>query len=301
MQPKPRRSALFMPASKTRALDKARALPADVLIFDLEDSVAPNLKDEARANAMSAVRGGAYGRQEIVVRINALTSPWYGADIEAVSAAAPEAVLVPKVETVAELQEVGAHLSRHGAPAHLRTWAMIETPRAVLNVAALADASRTRPETRLSCLVIGPNDIRKDIRALEHVDRLPLLYALQLSVLAARAAGLAILDGVYNNFRDDVGFRRECEQGRLFGMDGKTLIHPAQVDIANQVFAPSPASIAWAQQVIATFQRPENRDAGAVAIEGQMVERLHLEIARQTVAMAEAIAQRGQTDTDQPA
>ena len=290
MQIRPRRSALYMPGSNARALEKAKTLPADVIIVDLEDSIAPEKKDEARRQAVEALQAGGYGRRELVLRVNGPGTPWFEADLAAAVAARPNAVLVPKIETPLDMKRVGERLKALSAPEGMRTWIMIETPLAVLNVSAIAEATTRYPDCRLSCVVLGTNDIQKETRALDHPDRMPLLFALQTAVFAARAYKLSILDGVYNNFRDTEGFRRECVQGRLLGMDGKTCIHPSQIDIANEAYGPPAAEVAWARRIIAAFEQPEHKGKGAISLDGQMVELLHLEIAQRTVALANSIA-----------
>ena len=282
-----------MPGSNARALEKARTLAADVIIVDLEDSIAPEKKAEARAQAVAALKAGGYGRRELVLRVNGLGTPWFEDDFAAAVAAAPDAVLVPKIETPAELVQIAGKLQQLRAAERTRVWIMMETPRAVLNAAAITETATRVPGCRLSCVVLGTNDIQKETRALTTPDRMPLLYALQATVLASRAYGLDILDGVYNAFRDADGFRRECVQGRTLGMDGKTLIHPDQIAIANEVFAPPSDEVAWARKVLAAFEVPENKAKGVVQIDGQMVELLHAEIARRTVAIADAITQSG--------
>lgn len=290
MTARPRRTILFMPATNMRAIEKARALPVDGIALDLEDSIAPEKKDEARAAAVAAIASGGFGRREVVMRLNGPDTPWFDADLAAAFGAAPDAILVPKLEHPEQIERIAGQFSRLGALGRTRLWVMIETPLGVLNAHAIARTSETVPESRLSCFVMGTNDIQKETRALDHPERMPLQVALQTAVLAARAYRLSILDGVYNNFRDLDGFRRECEQGRLLGMDGKTLIHPAQIDIANEVYGPPAAEVAWARRIIAAFEQPENQGRGAISIDGQMVELLHLEIARRTVALAGSIA-----------
>ena len=290
---RPRRSVLYMPGTNVRAHEKAKVLPADAIVIDLEDSIAPEHKDEARAQASATVKAGGFGRREVVLRLNGLGTRWFEADLVAAVAAGPDAILVPKIEQADELRRIGERLRALGAAGNLRLWIMLETPLAVLNVAAIAEASRKYPDCRLTCLVLGTNDILKETRALDHPERLPLLLALQASVMAARAYGLDILDGVYNNFRDADGFRRECEQGRMLGMGGKTVIHPSQVGIANEVYGPPAAEVVWARRIIAAFEAPENRGKGAISLDGRMVELLHVEIARRTVAFADAIAEGG--------
>jgi citrate lyase subunit beta / citryl-CoA lyase len=292
MDIRPRRSVLYMPGSNARALEKARSLPADTLILDLEDAVAPEAKEAARAQVCAAVKAGGYGRREVVIRINALDTTWGKADLEAAAAAGPDAVLIPKPGSGADIEEATQALAGAGAPGRTRLWAMIETPLAILNVADIAAAAR-RPGARLACLVMGTNDLVKETRAELSGNRLEALYWLSASITAARAYGLDVLDGVYNNFKDLNGFRRECVQGRALGFDGKTLIHPDQVAIANAVFAPPEAEVAFARKIIAAFEEPQNRGKGVITVDGRMVELLHAETARRTVAIAEAIAATG--------
>jgi citrate lyase subunit beta/citryl-CoA lyase len=282
-----------MPGSNVRAHEKARALPADAVVLDLEDSIAPGEKDNARATAAASIKAGGFGRREVLLRTNGIATPWFEADLAAAVAAAPDGILVPKIEKSEDLRHLGERLDALGAPRHMMTWIMMETPLAVLNAAQIAEASKRYPACRLSCLVLGTNDIQKETRALDHPERLPLLWALQVSVTAARAYGLDILDGVYNNFRDLEGFRRECRQGRLLGMTGKTAIHPSQVEIANEVYGPHAEEVAWARRVIAAFEQPENKGKGAISLDGRMVELLHRDIAVRTVALADAIAAIG--------
>jgi citrate lyase subunit beta/citryl-CoA lyase len=284
MQIRPRRSVLYMPGSNARALEKARSLPADTLILDLEDAVAPDAKAAARDQVCAAVKAGAYGHRELVIRINALDTPWGQADLEAAASAAPDAVLVPKPGAAGDIARAADALSRAGAPGKTRLWAMIETPVAILNLREIASAS-----PRLACLVMGTNDLVKETRADLSANRRPALYWLSATITAARAFGLDALDGVYNNFKDSEGFRAECVHGRRLGFDGKTLIHPDQVATANEVFAPPQAEVAWARKIIAAFDVPENKGKGVITVEGRMVELLHAEMARRTVAIAEAI------------
>jgi citrate lyase subunit beta/citryl-CoA lyase len=286
MQIRPRRSALYMPGSNARVLEKAKTLAADVVIFDLEDAVAPDAKEAAREQVVAAVKGGGYGRRELVIRVNGLDTPWGRADLAAAIAAAPDGILVPKVSKPEDLAQVAAAVA--GAPAKVRAWAMMETPLAILNAREIA-ATATSPETRLTCFVLGTNDLVKETRAEFDTERTAALYWLSATVTAARAFGIDVLDGVYNNFKDLDGFRRECLQGRRLGMDGKTLIHPDQIAGANEVFSPSAAELAWARKIIAAFEQPENKGKGAITVDGRMVELLHVEMARRTVHIAEAI------------
>ena len=288
---RPRRSALYMPGSNARALEKAKTLPADVLIFDLEDAVSPDRKIAARDQVVAALRQGGYGNREIAVRVNAPDTPWGKDDLAAIGGAGPDAILVPKISTPGDIMMAAKCIREGSAPDRTRLWAMMETPLAILNADSIARTGAD-PASRLSLLVMGTNDIAKDTRARLTPGRPSMLAYLSICVAAARAHGLEILDGVYNDFNDEPGFKAECEQGRDFGMDGKTLIHPNQVATANAVFAPAEEEVAWAQKIITVFETPENRSKGAVQIEGRMVERLHAEMAQRTVALARAIATR---------
>jgi citrate lyase subunit beta/citryl-CoA lyase len=286
---RPRRSVLYMPGSNARALEKAKSLPADALILDLEDAVAPEAKEMARAQVCAAVAASGYGAREVVIRINGLETPWGGADLEAAAAAGPDAVLVPKVGSGGDIARATESLAAADAPERTRLWAMIETPLAILNIAEIA-AAAGRPGARLACFVMGTNDLVKETRADLSKNRRPALYWLSAAIAAARAYGLDALDGVYNNFKDAEGFRRECVHGRALGFDGKTLIHPDQIAVANEVFAPPEAEVAWARRIIAAFDLAEHKGKGVITVEGRMVELMHAEMARRTVAIAEAIA-----------
>lgn len=279
---RPRRSVLYMPGANDRALEKARTLPADALILDLEDSVAPEAKAEARSRVAACVTAGGYGRRELVIRVNGLETPWGSDDMAAAAAAGPDAILVPKVSRAADVAR--AVLLMKDAPAHTRLWVMMETPLAMLKAEEIAGA-----EKRLAALVLGTNDLVKETRASTAQNRFALVPMLSLCVLAARAHGLDVIDGVYNDFRDEAGFRAECEQGRLLGMDGKTLIHPGQIATCNEVFSPSPEEVTWSQKIIAAFAQPENATRGVITLDGKMVERLHLAMAERVAAIAEAI------------
>ena len=285
---RPRRSVLYMPGSNARALEKAKTIAADALILDLEDAVAPDAKAVARDQVCAAVKAGGYGKRELIIRINALDTPWGNADLDAAVAAAPDAILLPKPGSGADIVRVSETLARAADKTHL--WAMIETPLAILNVQDIAAASRLAG-ARLACFVMGTNDLVKETRADLSASRRPALYWLSATVTAARAYGLDVLDGVYNNFKDVEGFRRECVHGRALGFDGKTLIHPDQVAIANEVFAPPEAEVAFARKIMAAFDQPEHKGKGVITLEGRMVELLHAEMARRTVAIAEAIAE----------
>ncbi len=289
---RPRRSVLYMPGSNTRALEKAKTLAADALILDLEDAVAPDQKGAARDAVCAAVTGSGYGSRELVIRINALETPWGEGDLAAAAAAGPDAILIPKVSSPEDLSAVGIRLRRLGAPERTRVWAMVETPLAILRVEAIASAARD-VDSRLACFVMGTNDLAKETRARFVPGRAPMLPWLTLALAAARAHEIDILDGVYNSLQDEAGFRAECEQGRDLGFDGKTLIHPNQVAVANAVFAPAGDEVERARAIIAAFDLPENQAKGAISLDGRMVERLHADMARRTVALADAITERG--------
>jgi citrate lyase subunit beta/citryl-CoA lyase len=288
---RPRRSALYMPGSNARAIEKAKTLAADVVIFDLEDAVAPDTKAQARDQVCAAVQAGGYGLRELVIRINALETPWGEADLAAAIAAAPDAILVPKVSSAETLAAVGLRLRKLGAAERTKIWAMIETPLAILRAENIASAARD-VDTRLACFVMGTNDLAKDTRARLLPGRAAMLPWLMTALAAARAHGIDILDGVYNNLSDADGFRTECEQGRDCGFDGKTLIHPDQIAAANEIYAPSQQEIESARAIVAAFERPENAGKGAISLNGRMVERLHAEMAKRTLALAEAIAEQ---------
>lgn len=285
---RPRRSCLYMPGANTRALEKAKTIPADTLIFDLEDAVAPDAKEEARGNVCMATREGDYGSREIVIRINGLDTEWGLDDIKAAVAAGPDALLAPKVIDAGDIERLDDAMSRAGAPKDMGLWVMIEMPKAILNIQEIAECAG---RTRLMAFVMGTNDIAKEYRALATPDRLAFQHAFGQTLAAARAYDLLAIDGVYNNFKYPHGLRRECEQGRILGFDGKTLIHPAQVDITNEVFAPDEADVAQARAVIDAFAAPENEGKGVIKVNGKMTELLHLEEARRTVVVAEAIAE----------
>ena len=276
-QLRPRRSLLYVPASNARALDKARTLPCDGVILDLEDSVAPEAKDAARAAAVAAVRGG-FGGREVVVRCNGLETAWGRADLEALSEAAPDAVLAPKVSSAAEIVAYDRALA-----ASTRLWIMVETARAVLN---LREIVQTAASTRLEALVLGPNDLSADLRLKGPIARAGLKTTLLHMNIAARAHGLAALGGVYNAIDDAAGFEAECAEEAGLGLDGKTLIHPRQIEIANRAFSPSAEEIAWAKAVVAAFAAPEADGKGAIRLDGRMVERLHLKAAERILRMA---------------
>jgi len=280
-----------MPGANERALEKAKTLPADALILDLEDSVAPDSKPRARENVCGAVESRAYGARELVIRVNAIDTPWGIDDLKAAARAAPDAILVPKVARPGDIVSAAKILKGAGGHERTRMWAMMEMPIAIFNVREIASV---HPDARLSCLVLGTNDLLKESRASAHGGRFAIIPWLAMTILAARAYGLDVLDGVYNDFRDETGFRAECEQGRTLGMDGKTLIHPSQLGPCNEIFSPSPEEVDWSRKIIAAFDRPENASKGVITLEGRMVERLHLAMALRTVSIAEAIASRSE-------
>ncbi|GAA3188144.1 MULTISPECIES: HpcH/HpaI aldolase/citrate lyase family protein [Streptomyces] len=284
---RPRRSVLYMPGANARALEKARSLPADALILDLEDAVAPDAKAEARERVAEAAASGAYGHREVTIRVNGPGTTWHADDLRAAAAAGPDAVVVPKVESAQTVREVERALEAAGAPDHTAVWAMLETPRAMLDARAVAAAGE-----RLSVLVMGTNDLAKELHA-EHVPgRAPLLTGLSLALLAARESGKVILDGVFNDVKDLAGFEAECVQGRQLGFDGKTLIHPAQVGPCNEVFAPSKEQIERSRRIIEAFDEATREGRGVVTVDGRMIENLHVEDARRILALAEAVAGR---------
>lgn len=277
---RPRRSALYMPGSNPRALDKARSLPVDVVILDLEDSVAPDAKELARDTVLQAVAGGGFGLREVVVRINGLDTPWGRDDLTAFAPTRADAVLVPKVSSRADVLAVQAGLGAHNS---LAIWAMMETPRAMLAAAEIASAREVVPG--FSAMVMGTNDLAKETRAKLLPGRAVFQSWLATCLVAARSAGLDIIDGVFNDLDDDAGFEAECRQGQEMGFDGKTLIHPRQIDACTRIFSPSADDLAWAHRIAHLFDLPENRGLGVVRVEGRMVERLHAEMARRMLAM----------------
>jgi citrate lyase subunit beta/citryl-CoA lyase len=283
---------LYMPGANARALEKAKTLPCDAVILDLEDSVAPDAKVAGRQQVAAAVTAGGFGAREVIVRINALDTRWWQDDLAAAAKAGPDGILIPKVSKPEDLKEVAARLVGIAADAKIRLWAMLETPFGIINALAIA-ASSTEPQSRLAGFVMGTNDIAKETRARLLPGRAPMIPWLAQCLLAAHAYGLDILDGVYNDLADIDGFRRECAEGRDMGFDGKTLIHPNQIEPCNEAFSPGETEVAQARRFIAAFELPENRDKGVVQIDGRMVERLHADMARRTVAIAEAIATRG--------
>lgn len=282
---RPRRSVLYMPGSNPRALEKGRALPADALIFDLEDAVAPDAKAAARAQIVAALEQGGYGKREIAVRINGLDTPWAADDIATIAQTSADAILLPKVSSAAMVQELEARMIAARAGEKMAIQVMMETPLGILNAAKIAEAT-----PRLSCFVMGTSDLVKDLQAAHTPDRLPVLTSLGLCVLAARAHGKAIVDGVHLDLSDDAGFLAACRQGRDLGFDGKTLIHPKTIAAANEAFAPDEAEIAWSRKIIAAHAEAAAAGQGVVVIDGKLIENLHVENAQRLVALSQAIA-----------
>ncbi len=282
---RPRRSVLYMPGANARALDKSRTLPADALIFDLEDAVAPDAKVTARTQIIQAVESGGYGKREILIRTNGLNTPWSYDDLVAVAKVGADAVLLPKVESAETVRQAESVLVSHGAPPGLAIWCMMETPRGMLHAEEIADAS-----PRLGGLVMGTSDLAKDLQAQHTAMRLPLITALGLCMLAARAARVAILDGVYLDLNDHEGFVDSCRQGAELGFDGKTVIHPKQLAAANEAFAPSDDELRPSRRIIDAYAEAEVEGKGVVLVDGKLIERLHVDHAKRVVALAKAIA-----------
>lgn len=284
---RPRRSILYMPGSNARALEKAKTIATDALIFDLEDAVAPDKKELARAQVCAAAASGQYGYREIAIRINGLDTAWGHADLKAAVEAQPDAILVPKVDGASMVRQIEVVMSQLGAADKTHIWAMMETPRGLLRAEAIAGASK-----RLEVMVMGTNDIAKELKSAHHSERGPLLTSLGLCLLAARAHGLVIVDGVYNDIKNVEGFETECRQGREMGFDGKTLIHPSQVASCNEIFSPSEEDIDNANRIIAAFEEAVAAGKYVVTVDGRMIENLHVENAKRAVAQAQAIAER---------
>jgi citrate lyase subunit beta/citryl-CoA lyase len=291
MTVRPRRSVLYMPGSNARAIDKARGLPVDGVILDLEDAVAPDAKEAARAQVVEAVKAGGFGAREVFVRVNGIGTQWFADDLAAFAHTAPDAILIPKIQSPEQLEGVGTRLLDTHADKRIRTWAMIETPLALFNIVALAAQARDS-ESRLAGFVLGTNDLAKETRARIVPGRAPMVPWLMACVAAAHAYGIDVLDGVYNDIGDAAGFAAECAQARDMGFDGKTLIHPSQIEACNAAFSPAPEEVAEARKIIAAFDAPENRGKGVVKLDGRMVERMHADMARRVVAIADAIAAR---------
>jgi citrate lyase subunit beta / citryl-CoA lyase len=286
---RPRRSLLFMPGSNARALEKARILHADAIILDLEDSVAPEAKGLAREQIARAIAAGGFGKREVLIRTNALDTPWWSDDVRMAADARPDGILVPKVSSVEDLATIARCLRENNAPPSIQVWTMIETALAVLHAEELAAASRN-VEPRLAGFVFGPNDISRETRIRMQPGRATMLPMITHCILAARAYALEILDGPYSDFSNVNGFSQECTQARDLGFDGKTLIHPGQIEACNAIFTPPAEEVARARRIIAAFELPENASRGAISLDGQMVERLHADMARRTIGIADQIA-----------
>jgi len=290
---RPRRSVLYMPGINLRALEKAKVLPVDCVIFDLEDSVAPDEKEAARAQVVSALKNGGYGRRELIIRTNGLATPWGTDDVTAAIDAGADGVLVPKVSSAEDIVAATKAMDDAGAAATMTLWAMIETPLAILNVKEIAQIARL-PGARLTTWVLGTNDLAKETGAHLSDDRLPMLSWLSICVAAASAYDITIIDGVYNDFRNLDGFRNECIHGKSLGMDGKSLIHPGQIEPCNDIFSPDEDEVKQAREIIAAFDLPENSDKGVITLNGAMVERLHADMARRKLAIWQAIEKLSQ-------
>jgi citrate lyase subunit beta/citryl-CoA lyase len=282
---RPRRSVLYMPGSNARALDKARSLPADGYILDLEDAVAPDSKEIARQQVCDAVKAGGFGQREIIIRVNALSTKWGYDDIAAASKSGANALLLPKVESADAIRHMEAIMRANGAPETMTIWAMMETPRSVLESQRIAEST-----PRMECLVMGTSDLAKELDCAHTHERLPFLASLGLCLLAARAAGLSILDGVYLDLNDEAGFEFACRQGQEFGFDGKTLIHPKQVAPCNRVFTPKSTDVDWSRRIIEAHTAAAARGEGVAVVEGKLIENLHVESALRLVTLADAIA-----------
>jgi len=283
---RPRRSVLYMPGSNARALEKAKTLPADALILDLEDAVAPDLKETARGQVVEAAGSNAYGRREVAIRANGLETSWGPDDIAAAAGSGSDAILLPKVESAAMVKQAEAIMSANGAPDDQAIWCMMETPRGILHAEEIAGAS-----PRIACLVMGTSDLTMDLHASHTALRLPMVTSLGLCLLAARAAGIGIVDGVHLDLEDDDGLEAACRQGLEFGFDGKTLIHPKQIAAANRTFAPGQHEIAEAYAIITAFEDAQKAGKGVVVVDGQLIENLHVEGAQRLIALADAIAE----------
>ncbi len=294
---RPRRSVLYMPGINLRALEKAKTLATDCVIFDLEDSVAPDEKKAARAQVVSALKVGGYGRRELIIRTNGLTTPWGADDVIAAVEACADGILVPKVSSAEDIAAATRAMDDAGAPATMSLWAMIETPLAILNVKEIAQTVRL-PASRLTTWILGTNDLAKETGAHLSDDRVPMLSWLSICVAAASAYDITIIDGVYNDFRNLDGFRNECIHGRSLGMDGKTLIHPTQIEPCNEIFSPDEDEVKQAREIIAAFDLPENSDKGVITLNGAMVERLHADMARRKLAVWQEIEKLSRDQVD---
>lgn len=294
---RPRRSLLYMPASNARALEKAKALLADGVIFDLEDAVAPEQKLAARTAAVSAAQSGGYGRREVLIRVNGLTTEWADGDLAAVAQSGADGIVLPKVSRAEDLEAAAQRLRQAGAPRTLSLWAMIETPRGVQAVDAIADVNQKLEFPRLSGIILGTADLAKELRCHHPADRAPMLYALSRCVLAARASAVAVIDGPHFHLEDEAGLAAACQQGRALGFDGKSLIHPKQIAIANAAYRPSVEELASAQRIVAAFQQARSEGRGIITVEGRLIEALHVQQAARLLAEAAIIQQLEESAT----
>lgn len=288
---RPRRSLLYMPASNPRALEKAKALLADGFIFDLEDAVAPDQKPAARSAAVQAAQSGSYGAREVLIRVNGLGTQWAEADLAAVAQSGADGVVLPKVSSAADIEVAARILLRSGAPSTLALWAMIETPRGVQAVDAIADGNQTQGIPKLAGIIIGTADLAKELRCHHPVDRAPMLYALSRCVLAARASGISVIDGPHFHLDDEEGLTASCQQGRALGFDGRSLIHPKQIAIANAAYSPSADELSSAQRIVAAYQQARSEGRGIVTVEGRLIEALHVQQAERLLREAALISQ----------
>jgi citrate lyase subunit beta/citryl-CoA lyase len=284
---RPRRSVLYMPGSNARALEKGKTLGADCLILDLEDAVAPDSKEKARHQVCEAVKAGGYGLREIVIRVNGLATPWGYPDIAAAATSGADAILLPKVESADAIRQLETIMMANGAPESMDIWAMMETPRSILRAQLIAEAS-----SRMECLVMGTSDLAKDLDCAHTRERLPMITSLGWCLLVARAAGIAIVDGVFLDLNDEEGFAYACQQSRELGFDGKTLIHPKTIDTANRLFTPSPKDVEWSRKIIQAHEDALAQGRGVAVVDGMLVENLHVESAKRLVSMADAIAEK---------
>jgi citrate lyase subunit beta/citryl-CoA lyase len=287
-----RRSILYMPGSNARALEKGRGLAADGLILDLEDAVAPDAKERARSQITDALNEGGYGHRELIVRVNAMDTPWGKEDIAAMATSGAHGILLTKVDSAAMVQEAEALMAASNAPDDMTIWTMMETPLGILHSEEIAFSS-----PRMAAFVLGTSDLAKDLHCAHTRERLPLITSLELCMLAARAAGIAVIDGVHLDLADDEGFEYSCRQGQEMGFDGKTLIHPKTIEMANNVYAPSEDDLQWSRTIIAAHGQAEKEGQGVIVVEGKLIENLHVENAKRLVAMADAIAAAGRKES----
>lgn len=289
---RPRRSCMYVPGANSRAIENVTSLPTDTVIFDLEDAVSTESKEVARQFVCSAMQKRASNEQEIVIRINGIETPWGDEDLKSALSAQPDAILVPKVKSADDVHKYASLMQNHHASPHIRLWLMIEMPEAILNIAEIGNTSQS---TRMSAMVMGTNDLAKELFTVLTPDRFAFQTALSMTVMAARANNISVIDGVFNEIGNTDGLRAECKQGQILGFDGKTLIHPSQIEICNEIYSPTESDVENAKAIIDAFALPENSDKGVIKVNGKMTERLHLEKARQLVSTADAISKRNNT------